>query len=1105
MEQVDALIDALTRMPPTEVQKSPGQRSDSAVAKLAISGPSGVGKTVLATTLARSTIVQLAFPDGVYWLDIGREPQLTNLQAQLARALGVNDAIASTLSAGKQLLERAFAGKRALLILDDVDLLDHTAAFDVLDTGGHLLITTRDSGLVRQIGAREWHLQALEAGSAHDFLRTFAKAASEPDSLAENLAHLATIARACAGNPLAMAVVGACVGAGTASLAEIAERLSAQRAEADGPEREATSEQDRQRRPAFAAIGTALALFGAHAQCPVDDVETVYSDLAVFAESTPVPGAIIALLWVARGLDPDSSDLLLHALCRRHLLQRTVLADGRPGFRLHETCAAYVRARAGDVTDQHGRLVEAYAELSGGDFADGPDDGYFWQRLPYHLARAARAVELRDLLLNFAWLLGSLRACSLNETLASFELLRTVPATDAPEPPSDDLALVCGVITEAGEILAENPSELAGQLIGRLGYPAIAASNPKIDALLTQARAHRSAAPSLKPLFASLTPPGGPLMATLAGHASWVNAVAVLANGQRAVSAAEDRTIKIWDIHAEIELFALSGHASNITAVAVTSDGRKAVSASSDKTLIVWDLHTGASVCELIGHTRGVNDVAISADDTRAVSVSRDQTLRVWDMATGQLLTTVPAHSDYVRAVAITKDGRTAVTGARDHTVKVWDLPSGRERFTLTGHTGWINAVAVSADGRLALSASEDQTVRLWDLERGEELRCLQGHSRWVNDVAMTSDGRHAVSASRDQTLKVWDLRAGVELCTLTGHRRWVNAVALTGDGKRAVSASRDGTLKLWNLQRTTSLRAPTGHDGWVNAVAVTPDGQRAVSGSTDKTLRVWDVATGAQVQVLSGHTDGINALAVTPDGQRVVSASRDRTLGVWNLATGERECTMLGHTLGAVAVAITPDGKRAISASSDKTVRVWDVATGALQQTLSGHNNWINAIALSAGGGRIVSASEDRTIALFDRDPDSPDGLYREAPTATLRGHASGVVAIAVTPDGQRLLSASGDRTLRLWDLESAAELTVLSEQSSWINALAVMDDGRHLVTVSSRKRVEVWALDGKRPVATFTGEGAMLCCALHSDAGLLAVGDAGGTVHFLRFIDPA
>jgi WD40 repeat protein len=66
--------------------------------------------------------------------------------------------------------------------------------------------------------------------------------------------------------------------------------------------------------------------------------------------------------------------------------------------------------------------------------------------------------------------------------------------------------------------------------------------------------------------------------------------VVLTADGQRAVSASGDNTLKVWDIESGQELRTLSGHSDPVNAVVVTADGRRAVSASADHTLKVWDL-----------------------------------------------------------------------------------------------------------------------------------------------------------------------------------------------------------------------------------------------------------------------------------------------------------------------------------------------------------------------------------------------------------------------------------------------------------------------------------------------------------------------------------
>ena len=67
----------------------------------------------------------------------------------------------------------------------------------------------------------------------------------------------------------------------------------------------------------------------------------------------------------------------------------------------------------------------------------------------------------------------------------------------------------------------------------------------------------------------------------------------------------------------------------------MTPDGKCAVTASDDRTLKVWDLESGQVLSTLYGHSGWVNGVALAPDGKRAVSVSDDHTLKVWDLEGG--------------------------------------------------------------------------------------------------------------------------------------------------------------------------------------------------------------------------------------------------------------------------------------------------------------------------------------------------------------------------------------------------------------------------------------------------------------------------------------
>jgi small GTP-binding protein len=286
----------------------------------------------------------------------------------------------------------------------------------------------------------------------------------------------------------------------------------------------------------------------------------------------------------------------------------------------------------------------------------------------------------------------------------------------------------------------------------------------------------------------------------------------------------------------------LEGHTSQVNAVAISADGRRAVSGSYDDTVRVWDLEAGKLVATLKGHTKVVWGVALSADGRRAVSGSEDNTVRVWDLEAGKLVATLKGHTSKIFGVALSADGRWAVSVSQDRTVRVWDLEARKLVAKLEGHTGEVNCVALSADGRRAISGADDHTVRVWDVEAGKLVVTPKGRSNAVWCVALSADGRRAVSGSSDEIVQVWDVEAGKLIAKLEGHTRAVRGVALSADGRRAVSGSYDDTVRVWDLEAGKLFAMLEGHTDMVFGVAISVDGRRVVSSSHDKTVRVWDL-----------------------------------------------------------------------------------------------------------------------------------------------------------------------------------------------------------------------------------------------------------------------
>jgi hypothetical protein len=109
---------------------------------------------------------------------------LTARQAQLAEALGESVPAYADVQQGKSRLSALLEGRHCLIILDDVWLLKHVTAFAVLGERGRLVLTTRDTQIVTDLGAVGWCVDPLTQQEALTLLAQWS-GSGDPKKLSE--------------------------------------------------------------------------------------------------------------------------------------------------------------------------------------------------------------------------------------------------------------------------------------------------------------------------------------------------------------------------------------------------------------------------------------------------------------------------------------------------------------------------------------------------------------------------------------------------------------------------------------------------------------------------------------------------------------------------------------------------------------------------------------------------------------------------------------------------------------------------------------------------------------------------------------------------------
>jgi WD40 repeat protein/TPR repeat protein len=534
----------------------------------------------------------------------------------------------------------------------------------------------------------------------------------------------------------------------------------------------------------------------------------------------------------------------------------------------------------------------------------------------------------------------------------------------------------------------------------------------------------------------------------LTGHAGRVWSASFSPDGTRIVTASADKTARIWDAASGRTLQVLAGHADTVEAAVYSPDGRTLATASADRTAALWDAASGRQLRLFSGHTNRVIAVAFSPDGARLATASTDASARVWDVASGHTLLRL-VHPAQVTSVAFSADGARLITGCDDRRAHVWDLASGQQTEQLNGHTDPVVAALFFPDGTRAVTASTDRTARLWDLGTGEAVRVLRGHRDRVESVALAPDGRRLATASDDKTTRIWNLAPEPALL-LSGHSDRVTYASFSPDGLRVVTASDDNSARLWDAASGAELRRFVGHSGHLFCSVVSPDGRLLLTTSADKTARLWDIASGRELRTLAGHSDWVSSAAFSPDGRQLVTASFDSSARLWDVGSGQLLRELKGHSDGLWFAAFSADGARIVTASRDRTARIWETASARPLAVLSGHTDQVFGAAFAADGRRIVTASDDKTARIWDAA--SGRELLR------LVGHEEGVVSAMFSPDGRRVVTASTDKTARIWDAASGTQLKLYAGHGDHVSFAAFSPDGARVVSSSDDFTARVW-----------------------------------------------
>lgn len=488
------------------------------------------------------------------------------------------------------------------------------------------------------------------------------------------------------------------------------------------------------------------------------------------------------------------------------------------------------------------------------------------------------------------------------------------------------------------------------------------------------------------------------------------------------------------------------GHTDTIYKVFFTPKGDRVITIARDKAVRIWDPTTNDPIKTIRfpagpGHEGTLQAAAISPSGKRlAVSGQPLANVTVGKVPiyilspeTGTLISRIDAASNTVNCLHFSNDSNRLAVGCTDGVVQVFDVSTPNKTLRLYSEkltTGESLSIAFNPiqNTNFIATLGADKSVTLLNVSNPNQQRKFPIKDINPISLAWSNSGRDLAVGSWSGVIQLFTLEGQlIKSLPALSYRgspiRIVNLRFLPGDRELVLTGVGNGGWAGVIDADTGEIRqAFTEHTNTVTGLDISADGKKIVScGGNHHEIYVWSQEDGKILNKMLGEGNSVWAIAWAKDGKSLAWGMSSTQVGNADLP--------LQYTfrLEEFGVGDPPDpAKFTRTFSSDDHVNLITASDGILVQTkgrelmpirINGGEKVYAATVLPKGNA--VAVVGTTSVVLINPATGRESLRYI--------GHTGNVQCVTPSPDGRLFATGSSDQTIRIWQRDMEEPLLSL------------------------------------------------------------------------------